>query len=59
MDLSASATIGDVINAITTGTGGAVTAQISADGSGLTLTGTGPIAVSDVAGGRDGAQPWV
>lgn len=52
VDLSAAATIGDVLNAITTGTGGAVTAQISEDGSGLTLTGSGPIGVFDAAGGR-------
>lgn len=48
IDLSSSITIGDAINAINTATGGSVTASISADGSGLAFTGTGPLNITDL-----------
>lgn len=56
VDLSSAATIDDAITAINATTGGAVTAAIKADGSGLELTGTGPIAVRELEGGRTAAS---
>ena len=56
IDLSSSLTVGDLINAINTGTGGTITASISADGSGLEFTGTGPLAVGEVEDGSTAAS---
>lgn len=56
VDLSAAVTVGDVTSAITTGTGGAVTASLSADGSALTFSGTGPLLVGEAAGGGTAAS---
>lgn len=55
IDLSAAVTVGDVTSAITTGTGGAVTASLSADGSALTFAGTGPLTVGEAQGGGTAA----
>ncbi|MBU8870702.1 MAG: hypothetical protein KOO60_07550 [Gemmatimonadales bacterium] len=51
VDLAGSLTIGDVITNINTATGGTITAGLRADGSGLELTGTGPLTVSEVGEG--------
>lgn len=47
VDLSGCSTIGDVITTINADTGGVVSAGLSSDGSGLELTGTGPITVAN------------
>ncbi len=47
VDLTGSLTVDDVLNAINTETGGAVTASISPDGSSFQFTGTGPLTVID------------
>lgn len=51
IDLNDAATVGDVLSRIQTGTRGAITAAISADGQGITLTGAAPLAVSEADGG--------
>lgn len=51
VDLSGCTTIGDVITTINTDTGGTISAGLSSDGSGLELSGTGPILVDNVSGG--------
>jgi flagellar hook-associated protein 3 FlgL len=51
VDLSTATTVGDVLNTITTGTGGLVTASLNADGTAITFTGTGPLTVGEVGGG--------
>ena len=56
IDLSTAATVGDVTAAIAAATGGAVTASISATGRSLTLTGTGPLQVGELAGGTTAAS---
>lgn len=56
VDLGSSATVADVIAAINTGTGGAVTASIAADGSALTFEGTGPLYIGEVDGGGTAAS---
>lgn len=56
VDLSAATTVGDVINAITTGTGGLVTASLNAEGTALVFTGTGPLFVGEAAGGGTAAS---
>ncbi|MCP4572063.1 MAG: hypothetical protein GY838_06885 [bacterium] len=52
VDLTGAITIGHVINAIVTSTGGAVNAAIAADGQGLVLTGAAPIVVSELEEGN-------
>lgn len=56
IDLSSSLTVGDVISTINTATGGTVTAGISADGSTLEFTGTGPLDVGEVGEGTTAAS---
>ncbi|MBK9473403.1 MAG: hypothetical protein IPO18_14210 [bacterium] len=56
VDLGAASTAGDVAAAITAGTGGAVTASISADGSGFTFSGTGPLFIGEVGNGGTAAS---
>jgi len=56
IDLSASATVGDVVAAVTAGTGGAVTAQISGDGASLTFSGNGPLYIGESGGGGTAAS---
>jgi flagellin-like hook-associated protein FlgL len=56
IDLSASATVGDVLAAVSAGTGGAVTADISGDGSALTFSGTGPLFIGEAGGGDTAAS---
>jgi len=56
IDLSGASTVDDVLTAINTGTGGAVTAGISADGTGLSLAGDGPLSVGEVAWGGTAAS---
>ncbi len=51
IDLTGALTVQDVIDEINTATGGVITASIRADGSGLALTGMGPIDVDEVEGG--------
>ena len=48
VDLSAAMTVGDVFTAINTATGGAVTASLNPDGTGIQLSGVGPIVVDEV-----------
>jgi flagellar hook-associated protein 3 FlgL len=52
VNLAAAVTLDDVMTAIATATGGAVTAAIGPDGTGLQLSGTGPLQVTEVAGGQ-------
>lgn len=56
VDLSAAATVGDIVAAITAGTSGQVTATLSADGTAISLAGTGPLFVGEVAGGTTAAS---
>lgn len=56
IDLSGAVTVDDVLSAINTATGGAVTAAISADGSGLTVTGSTAISIAEVSGGGTAAS---
>lgn len=56
VDLSAATTVGDVLATVTAATGGAVTAQISADGSALTFTGSGPLQIGEAGGGTTAAS---
>jgi len=51
IDLTDAVTVGDVLDRIGTGTKGVITASISADGQGLVLTGTGPLAAGEIKGG--------
>jgi len=51
VDLSGASSVGDAIAAVNAATGGAVTMAVTADGSALQLSGTGPIEVSDVDDG--------
>jgi flagellin-like hook-associated protein FlgL len=51
VDLTGASTVDDVLTAIDTATGGAVTASIAPDGTGLQLDGTGPIMVGDLDDG--------
>jgi len=51
VNLSGASTVDDVITAINTATGGAVTASIAADGQGFQLDGLGPLDVSEVGDG--------
>ncbi|PJA77235.1 hypothetical protein CO151_00045 [bacterium CG_4_9_14_3_um_filter_65_15] len=48
IDLSSALTVDDVLNTINTATGGAVTASLTADGTGFEFIGTGPLAVTDM-----------
>jgi flagellin-like hook-associated protein FlgL len=52
VDLSGAITIDDVCTSIATATGGAITAGLTADATGLQLTGTGPLTVSEYEGGQ-------
>ncbi len=52
VNLAAAVTVDDVIASINAATGGAVTASINADGTGLQLAGTGPLQVSEVGSGQ-------
>ena len=52
VNLSGASTLDDVIATINTATGGAVTASLRADGSGLQLDGVGPIVVDEVGDGQ-------
>lgn len=56
VDLTGAVTVDDVLTAINVGTGGAVTATISADGTGLSLAGDGPLSVGEVAWGGTAAS---
>lgn len=56
VDLSGALTVADVINTINASTGGAVTAAVQANGKGLILTGTGPMAITEVSGGGTAAS---
>ncbi len=51
IDLADAVTVGDVLDRIQTGTKGIITASISADGQGLVLAGTGPLAAGEIKGG--------
>lgn len=52
VNLSAAVTLDDVMAAITAATGGAVTASLNPDGTGLQLSGAGPLQVNEVGGGQ-------
>jgi len=52
IDLSNATTVADVINQVNLDSGGALTADLTADGSGLQITGSGPLTISEVDGGR-------
>jgi len=52
ISLVGATTIDDVLTAINTATGGAITASIGADGTGLQLDGIGPLTVTDLDGGQ-------
>lgn len=52
VNLGSAATIDDVIAAIAAATGGAVTANLSADGARLEINGAGPLTVTEVDGGQ-------
>ena len=52
VNLSAAVTVDDVFTAINAATGGAVTASLSPDGTGIQLSGTGPIVVDEVGEGH-------
>jgi flagellar hook-associated protein 3 FlgL len=52
VDLSGAITLDDVMTTIGTATGGAVTASLNPDGTGLQLTGTGPLQITEVGGGQ-------
>jgi flagellin-like hook-associated protein FlgL len=52
VDLNGASTIDDVLTAIATQTGGAVTAAIDPDGTSLQLSGTGPLVVSEIGDGQ-------
>ena len=52
VNLTGAVTVNDVINAINTATGGAVTASLNADSTGIALGGTGPLRVEEVGEGR-------
>ncbi len=56
VDLSGALTVTDVINTISATTGGAVTAAVGTDAKGLVLSGTGPMVVTEVAGGGTAAS---
>lgn len=56
VDLSAATTVGDVITAITTGTGGLVTASVNPEGTALAFTGNGPLTVGEASGGGTAAS---
>jgi flagellar hook-associated protein 3 FlgL len=51
VDLTGALTVADVLQRINTGTSGTVTAAVAADGTGIQLTGTGPLTVAEVDGG--------
>ena len=51
IDLSSATTIGDVITTINTATGGAITAGINTEGTGLSFNGVGPLEVDEVGDG--------
>lgn len=50
VNLSAAVTLADVMDAITTATGGAVTAGLNPSGTGLQLSGQGPLQIGEVGG---------
>lgn len=52
VNLAAATTLDDVMNAITTATGGAVSASLNPDGTGLQLSGTGPLQITEVGDGQ-------
>jgi len=56
VDLSGAVTVGDVLAAVTAGTGGAVTASVNAEGTALAFTGMGPLTVGEIAGGGTAAS---
>jgi flagellar hook-associated protein 3 len=51
IDLTGASTVGDVLQAILAQSGGALSAAISSDGRGLTVSGTGPLTISELDGG--------
>lgn len=51
VDLTTATTVDDVLTAINTTTGGAVTATIAANGEGLQLVGAGNLEINEVGGG--------
>ncbi|MFO7653925.1 MAG: hypothetical protein R6X25_08905 [Candidatus Krumholzibacteriia bacterium] len=52
VDLSGANTVGDAMAAVAAATGGAVTLDVSADGSALQLTGNGPLTVAESGDGQ-------
>ncbi len=55
VDLSGAVTVNDVITLVNTATSGAVTLGINSSGSGLEMTGTGPLVVGEINGGTTAA----
>lgn len=56
IDLSGAVSVVQVLAAVSSGTGGAVSMAISSDGTGFVLTGTGPLTVSEVGQGGTAAS---
>jgi flagellin-like hook-associated protein FlgL len=56
VDLTGAHSIADVIAAVDSATGGAVTAAVSADGASLQFAGSGPLTVSEIGGGTTAAS---
>jgi len=50
VNVSAAVTVDDVITAINSATGGAVTASLNADSTGFEINGTGPLQIDDIDG---------
>lgn len=51
VDLNGAVTVNDLISTVNTATGGQITLGIRSDGSGLEVSGTGPLVVGEVNGG--------
>jgi flagellar hook-associated protein 3 FlgL len=56
VDLTGAVTVGQVIAAVSTGTGGNVTMAVSPDGSSLQLSGTGPLTITENGAGTTAAS---
>jgi flagellar hook-associated protein 3 FlgL len=52
VNVSGAVTLDDVMNAINAATGGAVTAALNPEGTGLQLSGTGPLQVTEIGDGQ-------
>jgi len=52
VDLSAAVTVNDLITTVNAATAGQITLGITADGSGLQISGTGPLVVGEINGGE-------